>query len=70
MVWAPTGDTAMVWAGGALLLVEATQKVKAVGLSVTLWAKAVSRQHRAMSSTDRIQVMDLKQVFTNFLRES
>ena len=66
MVCAPDAVAEIVCAGGAELVVDATQNVKAVGLSVTVWAIAVSRQHNAIPSTKGIQVMDLMQVFTNF----
>ena len=56
-----------VCGAGAADDVEATQKVKAVGLRVTFWAMAVSEQHRARSSTRTVQVTEVKGLFTEFL---
>jgi hypothetical protein len=65
--WVLVVVTLTVWAAGAAEDVEATQKVKAVGLRVTFWAMAVSEQHRTISSTRTVQVTDDKGLFTEFL---
>src|SRR5437588_9547209 len=68
----PTEDwlevTVRVCAGGAGLVVVATQKLRLGGLTLTVlfWAIAVSRQPNATNSTKTVKVIELNAVFTRF----
>ena len=65
---APFELTVRVCDGGAGLLFAATQKLRLVGLTLIelFWAIAVSRQPKAINSTSTVNVIVLKEMFTEF----